>query len=263
MSKIIINIKTLNLTVDGAQRAGGPSALISSLIHSIIASATEPQNESTGATGETTRVAGLSPNVAAPYGQDTGAGETAAQSDASAEGSTLDAILEDRQEFSPTMVLNHDNILIVLRSDDRFTKRTLEAVAKSFPDETQDAVASVLYQMIVDGKVKQLTRRRDGTKLYEALVPVGLTSDETAAPAETTAVEAAAETPAAPELNTDNVLNFLESDPRYNKRTIGAIAKHFGSTSEQVEAVLTQLDDEGEVEVTTRRRDGAKLYEAA
>lgn len=68
----------------------------------------------------------------------------------------------------------------------------------------------------------------------------------------------------APAFATDgDILDFLQSDDRYSKRTAASVAKNFGIDEGAAGDRLNELVDSGRVVRTTRRRDGVYLYEAA
>lgn len=68
----------------------------------------------------------------------------------------------------------------------------------------------------------------------------------------------------APAFATDgDILDFLQSDDRYSKRTAASVAKNFGVDEDAAGDRLNELVDSCRVVRTTRRRDGVYLYEAA
>lgn len=78
-----------------------------------------------------------------------------------------------------------------------------------------------------------------------------------------TAQVAGAEAQVAPIPTGPEIVDFLNSDDRYAKRTLGAIQKKFDQA--QLGDLLYQLNclkAEGDIQTTTRRRDNETLYEA-
>lgn len=147
------------------------------------------------------------------------------------------------------------DVLAFLRSDVRFSKRTIDAVRKAFP--AADVVA-LLNDLVDAGSVVTKRRRADGAVLYQAVVG----AEAPAAP-----VEASAPAQVTLEVDTDDIVDLLRhGDERYSSRTMDAIVKHFvakGANAEAVSHAVERAVDDEYVEVTTRRRDGAKLYSAA
>lgn len=74
--------------------------------------------------------------------------------------------------------------------------------------------------------------------------------------------------PTHPEVSRTAIIAFLESDPRYNLRTFSSIRNHFGidpnaPEADDLEELLDDMVDDGELVRKTRRSDGAALYRAA
>lgn len=141
------------------------------------------------------------------------------------------------------------DVLAFLRQPSDFEYRTADAIRKHFADN--EAVAmGVLGNLVAAGHVITKRRRADGVTLYKAA-----------------ASEATAEVPAeTPALTEPNVRSFLGSDSRYTKRTFDAIAKHFGEGCDANYALtnlLERMEYNGDIETSTRRSDGATLYELA
>lgn len=152
-----------------------------------------------------------------------------------------------------------DRILEVLM-DGKFELRTLKAVSKAV-EASQVQVADELRALEANGKVYTKRRRLDGETLF------GATNEAFAdreAAAETAETAAAHYSEMDMDALVDVLVEFLQSDSRYSKRSRHAVAKHFeclpAATVDQViEAALA----DSRIEKTTRRCDGAALYEAA
>lgn len=64
--------------------------------------------------------------------------------------------------------VTHEDVLDFLKSDERYTMRTFNAIAKKFPHVHRDRLSDLLTDLTIDGDVQTRTRRRDGVTLYEA-----------------------------------------------------------------------------------------------
>lgn len=154
------------------------------------------------------------------------------------------------------IAVTEDAVLAFLRSDPRYTLRTLDSIAKHFGVERGtdqfDALDGALSHMVDEGKLVAKRRRSDGATLYKAVAP---------APVQEVTTQAASAT----ELTRGNVLAFLRSDPRYTMRSLEAIKNHFPGSYDvhEVTGVVYDLEGDGLVNVQHRRSDGETLYSAA
>jgi hypothetical protein len=138
-----------------------------------------------------------------------------------------------------------DAVVAFIGSDPRFTLRSFDAIAEHFGNSTD--LHAALDALVISGKLETKRRRADGANLYKAVVQP----------------EAAEPSRPLLELTETNVRSFLTSDPRYSQRSLEAIAKHFaGYDLNAVEDLLGRMNADGDVSRTTRRADGAHLYEA-
>lgn len=240
MSKTIINIKSLTINVTaGAAESGGISPR---LIGMLVARAVSEAGAQTGG----------DPETSAP--------EAAGTTDQTNEQGTTPAAPATKATVNPT-VPTADNIVAFLTSDPRYTLRSFDAIEKNF---SADYDLAVIVSGLVDCGLLGVKRRRsDGAALYYV---VSAASDAGAANAAATPVaEATSAAPAeTPEFNVTNVRQFLTSDPRYTQRSVEAIAKFFNRADlGSVEYALDDMESDGDLRRTTRRSDGASLYQAA
>lgn len=144
-------------------------------------------------------------------------------------------------------------VIDFLESDTRYTMRSADSIAEHFGDTSE--LRAVIHRMLNLGQLNRKTRRSDGAVLLSvaAGARAAVTPQPVAEPYEdhtSTGWE-------------DDVLDFLDSDPRYTQRSADAIAEFFNIESVQtVKDLMARLVSSGQVETRTRRRDGATLYEA-
>lgn len=166
------------------------------------------------------------------------------------------------------------DLVAFLQPNDKFTFRTLSAIAKQFSDYQLIELKTALDELVSEGAVATKRRRADGETLYVADVEsyADVVGDqiraahaaEQAQPVPTPG-NSANEPPAdrvAPPFNTYNVVDFLRSDERYEKRSMDAIKRHFSGTStEGVVGGISMMVSWGYIEESTRR-DGTTMYRA-
>lgn len=162
---------------------------------------------------------------------------------------------EDTNEDVPMLTV--DNVLAFINSDPRYTMRSVNAIVEYFGDSPR--VVDFLRMMADHGKLELKRRRRDGAAMVQASnQPV----EDNSSPVVDQA--ASATSTRNHEVGRFHVLRFLNSSEQYTKRTWDAISKEFPNVPRAtMDDVLDELIDDGEVVVTTRRRDGVSLYEAA
>lgn len=170
---------------------------------------------------------------------------------------------EGTGETSPTAAdeFPQADVLGFLRSDERFEYRTEESIRKHFGDQA-DVAMDVLDNLVDAGHVTTKRRRSDGVTLYKAVAEAAPVSQSPLA----ASLAAASASTTAPELTETNVRSFLGSDERYTKRSLDAIAKHFGvidSEKPNLIEMLNEMEVAGDIESSTRRSDGAILYQLA
>lgn len=237
MTKITIKAASLEITIDGeSQEASVISSVLASLMASIISAA---------------------------HGEEFVEGTP----DAPTESNSTDSAKPAPTEPVNTADVNAENILAFLRNDDQFEYRSYASVNKHFGGSHVD---SVLGELVSNGGVTTKRRRADGETLYKAAPTPHDIPGAPAAP-EVASIFAIHPVPevasifvARPSFNLENLRTFLTSDPRYTRRSLGAIAKHFGVDDEPgLRDTLTAYADEGDIERTTRRRDSMPLYGVA
>lgn len=222
MAKTIINIDTLNINI------GGKSNSVPGFLEALLGSAS-------------IHAVRCSSNTEAPANTADGWGVSAAATMATAEAAVQ-------------VTLSADQVLAFLRSDERFTLRSLGAIKKHFADVDPNLVEQVLTTLVGHGRVAVKRRRSDGADLFKATV---------------FASTQASAAPAAGQLDDDGpssseVYEFLHSDHRYIQRTADSIVKHFKDkyTEGSVRETLQDMVDDEELYTRTRRADGATLYSA-
>lgn len=233
MTKITIKAASLEITIDGTkQEASFITAALASLMASIIGAAHgEEFDEGTpDAPAEPASAPGPAPGPAP------------------AEPAPADAPTTTGVDVSA------ENVLAFLRSDDQFEYRSYASVNKHFGGSHVDLV---LRELVSNGGVTTKRWRADGETMYKA-APL---------PTETPAVpEVEGIFVAHPTFNLENLRTFLTGDPRYTWRSADAIAKHFGIGERDKSPLLNSLSEyaeEGDLERSNRRRDGAYLYSVA
>lgn len=132
------------------------------------------------------------------------------------------------------------DVLAWLRSDERYTSRSLDAAVQQFGDDA----ALTLNELVDTGKVITKRRRSDGATLYQA------------------APEAEAAAPVAPaEAVTPEAIAQFIDDSDHSLRSREAIAKHFENVSaEDLDRALEEGVNDETLFTRTRRRDRATLY---
>lgn len=165
-----------------------------------------------------------------------------------------------------------------LQPNRRFTLRTLLAIAREFSEYQLIEIKEALDQLENEGAVSTKRRRADGETLYVADVEsyADVVGDQIRAAHATEAAHAAEQagpvptpgdsaneapvTPQYPEMTIKEVQDFLDSDERYERRSLGAIQRHFGSTPAQTAAsYLQNMVAWGYIEPSVGR-DGTLYY---
>lgn len=153
---------------------------------------------------------------------------------------------------------NLTNLIAFLNGDTRYTKRSLGAIAKYFG--IGESVAGQLVKDAINkGIVESVYSRRTSAYRYKATVR------SYDVPATEAVTESATAGSAVVGLDLTNLRAFLASSEEHSKRTKTAIASHFGvsAESEELGDLLESAVNDGDVELTHRRRDGAPLYNNA
>lgn len=156
-----------------------------------------------------------------------------------------------------------------LAGNPKFKSRTGTSVIKHFGFDNA-VIRETLDAMINDGLVVVRTRRSDKEALLALADGITIASFDKVvtaaaepAPVEVAPVaEAADDTPVAakPEVSFDNVVAFLVSDTTKAKRSLKAIAKHFGLDNEDMTSVMDEMEEAGLVKRYTKRSDRSRLY---
>lgn len=248
---VVINIDTLNLNV-GAQRPG-----ISDMLAAVLGGA--------GITGLEVHAERVSDKPRVSNGADTGEAEAAVAQDTTTQEATS---------------LSRQAIIDFIRSDARYTMRTLKSVMEHF-GETQEAFG-LINQMESEGTLERKVRRRDGAYLLKVTDNVVAGETDTvqssqadsaqssqadtaqSSQADSAAVQSNEVVASHEDVSHEDVQEFLEDNEQYRMRSFDAIAKRFpGASREHLQGILDDLVSDGDVYTRRRRSDGARLYEAA
>lgn len=165
-----------------------------------------------------------------------------------------------------------------LQPRNNFTYRTLSAIAREFSEYQLIEIKVALDQLVAEDAVTTKRRRADGETLYVADVEsyADVVGDQIRAAHAAEAAYAAEQagpvpthgdsaneapvTPQYPEMTVQEVQDFLVSDERYERRSLAAIQRHFGSTPAQSVAWrLQHMVEEGYID-TRVGRDGTLYY---
>lgn len=174
------------------------------------------------------------------------------------------------------------DLVAFLQPNDKFTFRTLSAIAKQFSDYQLIELKTALDELVSEGAVATKRRRADGETLYVADVEsyADVVGDQIrAAHAAEAAAQAEQADPAPTHADTDTeneapaprpvpfltreaIVSFLRSDERYERRSEGAVQRHFSDQpADDVRRALANVESWGYIE-SHRGRDGVTYYSA-
>lgn len=145
---------------------------------------------------------------------------------------------------------------------------TLESVTVAHDAPHNPLAAALMAAFTSPNAQVEIRRAVQNDEGEPADTPAEEGAEQSAPAPEGNGATAPAAQPTAPEVSRTAIIAFLVSDPRYNLRTFSSIRNHFGidpnaPEADDLDELLGDMVDDGELVRKTRRSDGAALYRAA